>query len=152
MQPPKHTLVLYMPMHILVFAATPLHISLSHTSPPSVSFMLLLCFFYLWCGVRLTPLGLSATVGPIVAALDDRGVLSSWWSENWQGKLKKTMPLFQPKILHYLTCDQSQAAAVGIQLLCYIQFDWFCFLFLFWKYLCKCHNVYGFTMFLFWGV
>jgi hypothetical protein len=45
--------------------------------------------------VRLSPLGTSATNGPIVPAPDDRWVWSIWWNENWQGKQKyseKTCP------------------------------------------------------------
>jgi hypothetical protein len=47
-------------------------------------------------GVRLSPLGTSATNWPIVPALDDRWwVWISRWNENWQGKPKcseKTCP------------------------------------------------------------
>jgi hypothetical protein len=55
-------------------------------------------FFFSSCGgVRLSPLGTSATNWPIVPAPDDRWwwVWSSRWNENWQGKLKyseKTCP------------------------------------------------------------
>jgi hypothetical protein len=48
-------------------------------------------FFFLvsWGGVRLSPLGTSATNWPIVPAPDDRWwVWSSRWNENWQGKPK----------------------------------------------------------------
>jgi hypothetical protein len=47
-------------------------------------------FFNTWSGVRLRPLGTSATVWPIVPAPDDRWwwVWNSWWNENWQGKPK----------------------------------------------------------------
>jgi hypothetical protein len=50
-----------------------------------------------WGGVRLCPLGTSATNWPIVLvpAPDDRRVWSSRWSEYWQGKpkyLEKTCP------------------------------------------------------------
>jgi hypothetical protein len=39
-----------------------------------------------WGGVRLSPLGTSATNWPIVPAPDDRWwVWSSQWNENWQG-------------------------------------------------------------------
>jgi hypothetical protein len=46
--------------------------------------------------VRLSPLGMSATIWPIVPDLDDRRwVWSSQWNENWHGKPKyseKTCP------------------------------------------------------------
>jgi hypothetical protein len=49
-----------------------------------------------WGGVRLSPLGMSATKWPIVPAPDDRWwAWSSRWNENWQGKPKyseKTCP------------------------------------------------------------
>jgi hypothetical protein len=49
-----------------------------------------------WCGLRLSPLGTSATIWPIVPAPDDRWwVWSSRSNENWQGKPKcseKTCP------------------------------------------------------------
>jgi hypothetical protein len=55
-----------------------------------------LLFFFLYCvgGVRMSLLGMQATTGHIVSALDDWWVWSSW-NENWQGKLKyseKTSP------------------------------------------------------------
>jgi hypothetical protein len=54
-------------------------------------------FFLVSCGgVRLSPLGTSATIWPIVPALDDRWwVWSNRWNENWQEKQKyseKTSP------------------------------------------------------------
>jgi hypothetical protein len=46
--------------------------------------------------VRLSPLGTSATIWPIIPAPDDRWwVWSNWWNENWQGKpkyLEETCP------------------------------------------------------------
>jgi hypothetical protein len=47
-------------------------------------------FFFLvsWSGVRLSPLGTSATIWPIVPAPDDIWVWCSRWNENWQGKPK----------------------------------------------------------------
>jgi hypothetical protein len=58
-----------------------------------------LCFFFLvsWGGVRLSPLGTSATICPIVPAPDDRWwwMRSRRWNENLQGKPKyseKTCP------------------------------------------------------------
>jgi hypothetical protein len=50
-----------------------------------------LAFFFLvsWGGLRLSPLGTSATVWPIVPAPEDRWwVWSNWWNENWQRKPK----------------------------------------------------------------
>jgi hypothetical protein len=45
--------------------------------------------FIISCGgVRLSPLGTSVTIWPIVPAPDDRWVWSSRWNENWQGKPK----------------------------------------------------------------
>jgi hypothetical protein len=42
-----------------------------------------------WGGVRLSPLGTSATPWPILPAPEDRlWMWSSRWSENWQGKPK----------------------------------------------------------------
>jgi hypothetical protein len=56
-------------------------------------------FFFLvcWGWVRLSQLGTSATIWPIVPASDGRWwrVCRSWWNENWQGKSKyskKTCP------------------------------------------------------------
>jgi hypothetical protein len=46
-------------------------------------------FLVSWGGVRLGPLGTSATNWPIVPAPDDRWwVWSSRWNKNWQGKPK----------------------------------------------------------------
>jgi hypothetical protein len=56
---------------------------------------MLIFFFISWGGVRLNPLGTSATNWPIVPARDDRWIWSVWWNENWQGKVKyseKTCP------------------------------------------------------------
>jgi hypothetical protein len=52
---------------------------------------------FLGSGMRLSPLGTSATNWSIVPAPDDRWwwLWSSWWDQNWQGKLKyleKTCP------------------------------------------------------------
>jgi hypothetical protein len=53
-------------------------------------------FLVSWGGVRLSPLGTSATNWPIVPAPDDRWwVWSIRWNENWQGKpmySEKTCP------------------------------------------------------------
>jgi hypothetical protein len=46
-------------------------------------------------GVRVSPLGTSATNWPIVPASDGTWAWSNWWNENWQGKPKyseKTCP------------------------------------------------------------
>jgi hypothetical protein len=69
--------------------------------------------------MRLSPLGMSVTNWPILAAPDDRRrVWSSRWNENWQGKSKyseKTCPisLCSPQIPHDLTWPGTRAAAVG---------------------------------------
>jgi hypothetical protein len=58
-----------------------------------------------WGGVRLSPLGTSATNWPIVPAPDDRWwVWSSRWNENWQGnrstrRKPAPVPLRPPQIL-----------------------------------------------------
>jgi hypothetical protein len=54
----------------------------------------LFMFFFL-SGMRLSPLGMSASNCSIVPAPDDIWVWNIWWNENWQGKLKyseKTCP------------------------------------------------------------
>jgi hypothetical protein len=56
-----------------------------HNRPTTSFFFLLLS----WGGVRLSPLGTSATNWPIVPVPDDRWwVWSSLWNENWQGRQK----------------------------------------------------------------
>jgi hypothetical protein len=77
-----------------------------------------------WGGMRLSPLGTSATILSVVTAPDGRWwwVWCSRWNENWQGKLstrKKPapVPLCPPQIPHYLTWARTRAAAVGIRLL-----------------------------------
>jgi hypothetical protein len=55
------------------------------------------CFLVSCGGVRLSPLGTSANIWPIVTAPDDKWwwMWSSRWSDNWQGKPKyseKTCP------------------------------------------------------------
>jgi hypothetical protein len=42
--------------------------------------------FYLKREVRLIPLGMLATVGPILPALDDGWAWSIWWNETWHDK------------------------------------------------------------------
>jgi hypothetical protein len=54
--------------------------------------------FFSWGGVRLSPLGTSATNWPIVPAQDDRWVSSICWNENWQGK-----PKYSEKTCHSAT-------------------------------------------------
>jgi hypothetical protein len=54
-------------------------------------------YFFLvsWVGLRLSPLGTSATNWPTVPGLDNKWMWSSRWNENWQGKPKyseKTCP------------------------------------------------------------
>jgi hypothetical protein len=73
-----------------------------------------------WGGVRLSPLGTSATNWPIVPAPDDRWwVWSSRWNENWRGKPKYSKkkpvsaPLCPPQIPRDLTRARTRAAAVG---------------------------------------
>jgi hypothetical protein len=54
---------------------------------PQVPLFLYSVFLVSCGGVRLSPLGTSATNWPILPALDDRWwVWSSRWNENWQGK------------------------------------------------------------------
>jgi hypothetical protein len=59
-------------------------------------FLVSFSFLVPWGGVRLSPLGTSATNWPIVPAPDDSWwVWSSRWNENWEGKPKyseKTCP------------------------------------------------------------
>jgi hypothetical protein len=62
-------------------------------------------------GVRLSPLGTTATVWPIVAAPDDR------WNANWQGnrstrRKPATVPLCPQQIPHELTRAQTRTPAV----------------------------------------
>jgi hypothetical protein len=70
-------------------------------------------------GVRLSPLGMSATFWPIAPAQVDRWwVWSSRWNDNWQGKPKyseKTSPnsTFPPQIPHDPTWARTRAAALG---------------------------------------
>jgi hypothetical protein len=75
--------------------------------------------FVSWGGVRLSPLGTSATNWLIVPAPDDRWwVWSSHWNENWQGRPKfseKTCPsaiLSIPSPID-LTWARTRAHAVG---------------------------------------
>jgi hypothetical protein len=70
-------------------------------------------------GVRLSPVGTSATNCFIVSAPDDRWWMwSSRWNENWQGKPKNSektcpVPLCPPQIPHEMTWVRTRAAAVG---------------------------------------
>jgi hypothetical protein len=52
-----------------------------------------LCLFV--GGVRLSLLGTSATIEPIVLAPDDKWVRGSRWNENWQGKQKYSEKSFR---------------------------------------------------------
>jgi hypothetical protein len=57
----------------------------------------LLFFSFVGCGMKLSPLGTSATIWPIVLAPDDRWwwLWSNRWDENWERKPKyseKTCP------------------------------------------------------------
>jgi hypothetical protein len=79
-------------------------------------------FIISWGGVRLSPLGTSATIWPTVPDPDDRWwwVWSSRWIENWQRKrstLRKPgpAPLCSPQITYDLTLDRTRTAAVGSQ-------------------------------------
>jgi hypothetical protein len=60
------------------------------------SLICVVSFLVSWGGVRLSPLGTSANILPIVPAPEDRWwVWRSRWNENWQGKPKyseKTCP------------------------------------------------------------
>jgi hypothetical protein len=71
-----------------------------------------------WSRVRLSPLGTSATVWPIVPAIDDDeygsvgGMIIG--SENRSARRKRApVPLRPPQIPHDLTWDRTRAAAVG---------------------------------------
>jgi hypothetical protein len=72
--------------------STTIHFSLQGISHTSI-----VIFLVSFSGVRLSPLGTSANIWPIVPAPDDRWwVWSSRWNENWQGKPKyseKTCPI-----------------------------------------------------------
>jgi hypothetical protein len=51
--------------------------------------LLIISFLVSWDGLRLSPLGTSATNSPVVPAPDDRWWMwSSRWNENWHGKPK----------------------------------------------------------------
>jgi hypothetical protein len=70
-------------------------------------------FLFFFLGVRLSPLGRSATNWSIVPAPDDKWVWSSRWNVNWQGKPKyseKTCPHF---VHHKSHTTWTRAAAVG---------------------------------------
>jgi hypothetical protein len=77
-------------------------------------------FLVSWGGVRLSPLGTSATNWPIVPAPDDRWwwMWSSRWNENWHGnrstqRKPALVPLCPPQIPHDLTWAWTRSAAVG---------------------------------------
>jgi hypothetical protein len=71
------------------------------------------------CGVALSPLGTSATIGHIVPAPDDRRwVWSSRWNENWQRKPKYSEKTRRSAILSttnptWHQWDRTRADAVG---------------------------------------
>jgi hypothetical protein len=52
-----------------------------------------------WGGMRLGPLGTSATNWPILPAPNDRRVWSSRWNDNWQGKPKYSKKPFSTRAL-----------------------------------------------------
>jgi hypothetical protein len=67
-------------------------------------------FFYFCHGVRLSPLGTSATVWPVVPAPDYRWrwLWSNRWNANWQGKPKyseKTCPNVTFSTINPTWCD-----------------------------------------------
>jgi hypothetical protein len=74
-----------------------------------------------WGRVRVSPLGTSATVWPLIPGPGDKW----WWmwssrsNENWQGKPKysekkpASVPLCPPQIPHDLTLARTRAATVG---------------------------------------
>jgi hypothetical protein len=76
-------------------------------------------FLVSWGGVRLSLLGTSATIWPIVPVPNDRWWMwSSRWNEHWQGKQKYSeklvqVPLCPPQIPHDPTWARTRAAAVG---------------------------------------
>jgi hypothetical protein len=90
-----------------------------HASPHSFRLMNQQSFIS-WGGVRLSPLGTSATVWPIVPAPINRWwwMWSSRWNENWQGKPKyseKTCPSATLSTTNPTWPDlaRTRAAAVG---------------------------------------
>jgi hypothetical protein len=76
-------------------------------------------FLFSLGGVRLSPLGISATIWPIVPAPDGRWwVWSSRWNDDWQGKPKylekpAPVPLCPPQNPHDLTWALTWTSAVG---------------------------------------
>jgi hypothetical protein len=71
--------------------------------------------------VRLTPLGTSATIWPIVSAPDDDdecgavgGIRIGRGNRSTRRKPAR-VPVFPSQIPHYLTRDRTQGAAVGSQ-------------------------------------
>jgi hypothetical protein len=67
--------------------------------------LVLVIFFFFWSGVRLSPLGTSATNWPIVPAPDNTRwwVWSSRWNENWHRITRSNLapvPLCPPQIPH----------------------------------------------------
>jgi hypothetical protein len=78
-------------------------------------FWMLINFNVIFCGgVTLSPLGMSATIWPIVPPRDDGWwVWGSRWNENWLGKWKCS---YAPQIPNDLTWCRTWAAAVGSRL------------------------------------
>jgi hypothetical protein len=78
-----------------------------------------LVFFFLvsWGGVRLSPLGTSANIWPIVPAPDDEcGVVGGMRIGRGNRSTRRKpapVPLCPPQIPHDLTLDRTRAAAVG---------------------------------------
>jgi hypothetical protein len=93
-----------------IYAAFPSHHSTTH----------IYIFLISWDGVRLSPLGMSATIWPTVAAqmIDDDecgavgGMRTGRGNRSTRRKLA-TLPLFPPQMPHDLTWDRTQTAAVG---------------------------------------
>jgi hypothetical protein len=87
----------------------------------------LIVFFYSWGGVRPSPLVTSVTSKPIVPAPDDDDDDDNGADDEYRtfdimrvGKGNRStrrkptpVPLFPQQIPHDLTCDRTQAAAVG---------------------------------------
>jgi hypothetical protein len=79
----------------------------------------ILVFLVSWVGVRLSPLGTSATNWPIVPAPDDSdeygavGGMRVGRGNRSTRKKRAPVPLCPPKIPHDLTWARTRAAAVG---------------------------------------
>jgi hypothetical protein len=62
-------------------------------------------------GVRLSPLGTSATNWAIVPAPNDRWVWSIWWNKNWQGK-----SIYREKTCHSATLSDTDPTCPALGL------------------------------------